>query len=75
MTSDPALVEAYRADCNLHGPGTAWVMWEGRPGIDPDDLITVAAKVDQNGRNAPAYLEGPAPPPYRLPYTRSPHSY
>jgi hypothetical protein len=66
MASDPDLLDAYRQDCNTYGPSVAWVMWEGEPGITPDDLLNVAAKVDSDGPAGPPFCHRPSPPPYRV---------
>ena len=56
MASDRDLLAAYLEDCNTYGPGVAWVMWEGRPDIDPDDLIAVGQVVDQAGPTGPPFV-------------------
>lgn len=38
-TSDPGLLDAYRKQLAAMDPDLVYLVWQGQPGITPDDLL------------------------------------
>jgi hypothetical protein len=47
MSSDPALLEAFRKQCATVGPALAFMAWLDQEGVDRDDLINIVKEFDR----------------------------
>jgi hypothetical protein len=41
MTSDPALLDAFRKQCQHADPALVFLAWQDQAGVDQDDLIDI----------------------------------
>ena len=46
MTSNPALLEAFRKQCKTFGADAAFLMWKDQAGVDRDDLLNIVKEFE-----------------------------